>query len=165
MIELLVVFALARHNGNVVEAKGQSGTMYRWLTAGLWFGCEFGGALIGAVMAGRGAQLMDIYPFALLGAALGGAISWVIARQVAPNPIRMWNPEFLTPPAGLPAWTQPDPAVPPALVIPGNVELVVESRMGDWALIRGFNGWRGYVDARALVRKPGPAVWSAQPQA
>jgi hypothetical protein len=116
------------------------------------------------MLAGRHADFTSIYVFALVGAVSGAVISVVVARRVPPNPIRMWNPTHLTPPAGLPAWTSPDPAFPPALVIPGGVELMVESQMGDWALIRGFNGWRGYVDARVLMQKPSSNVWGSMAQ-
>lgn len=61
----------------------------------------------------------------------------------------------MTPPSGMPGWAQPDPAQPPALTIPGNVELLVENRVGDWALVSAANGWRGFVDARGLVGRPG----------
>jgi hypothetical protein len=69
------------------------------------------------------------------------------------NPIRLWNPTHLTPPLGLHAWAQPNPALPPVVVVPGNVEVVVENRVGDWAMVRAANGWGGYVDARALIQK------------
>jgi hypothetical protein len=62
----------------------------------------------------------------------------------------------------MPAWAQPDPASPPAVSVPGNVDLMVENRVGDWALARAANGWRGFVDARTLVARPDPSAWQAQ---
>ena len=164
MLEFVLVYFLARHNGAMVEAKGQSGTMYKWLTAGLWFGGEILGFIIGFGLAGPRAEVLDAYPYALVGAVVGAVIAWALARQVPVNPIRVWNPTHLTPPTGLPAWAQPNAALPPALVIPGNVELVVETVLGDWAQVRGFNGWRGFVDGRTLIAKPSATVWATQPQ-
>ncbi len=164
MLEFVLVYLLARHNGGIVESKGQSGTTYKWLTAGLWFGWEIFGAIVGEMIVGRNANPLEVYPFAVLGAVIGAVIAWVLAKQVPVNPIRLWHPTHLTPPMGLAAWAQPDAAYPPALVIPGNVELVVERRAGGWAQVRAFNGWRGFVDDRALIWKVSGSVWVEQPQ-
>jgi hypothetical protein len=164
MLEFLVVYLLAKHNGDMVEEKGQSGTAYRWYTAGLWFGGEILGAMIGAAAAGPRPELLDIYPYALLGAAGGAAIAWYLAKQVPVHLARLWTPNALTPPTGMPAWAQPNPALPPVATVPGNTELLVESRAGDWALVRDINGWRGYVDARMLLDRPVSTVWQSQPQ-
>jgi hypothetical protein len=99
---------------------------------------------------------------ALAGAVGGAAIAWFAASQVPVNPIRLWSPTHVTPPAGAPAWAQPDPALPPMLMIPGNVEVVLEQRAGDWAQIRTANGFAGFVDARILVPKPSGSAWMGQ---
>jgi hypothetical protein len=162
MLEIVIVYLLAKKIGGIVEAKGQKGTPYKWLTAGLWFGGEILGFIVGFAIAGRSGDVLVAYPFGLGGAVGGAAIAWFAASQVPVNPIRLWNPTYLTPPAGAPAWTQPNPALPPMLMIPGNVELVLEQRAGDWAQIRAANGFAGFVDARILLPKPTGSTWMGQ---
>lgn len=165
MIEILFVYLLGKHNAAIVEAKGRSGTGYRWLTAGLWFGGEILGFFIGFSAIGPRGDILEAYPFGIGGAIVGALIAWQLAKQVAVDPSRLWNPNAMTPPTGMPAWAQPDAAWPPAMSVPGNVDLMVENRVGDWALVRAANGWRGFVDARALVARPDPSAWQAQAQA
>jgi hypothetical protein len=160
MLEIVVVYLLARKIGGIVEAKGQSGTGYKWLTAGLWFGGEILGFIIGFAAIGPRGEVLAAYPFGLAGAVGGVAIAWVLASQVPVNPIRAWNPTHLTPPSGAPAWAQPNPALPPVMMIPGNVELVLEQRAGDWAQVRAANGFAGFVDARLLIPRPGSSPWT-----
>ncbi len=155
MLEVLIVYFLAKRIGGIVEAKGHSGTGYKWLTAGLWFGGEILGFLIGFSATGPNGDILAAYPFAIGGAVLGVVIAWQLAKQVQPNPSLLWGPNAMTPPAGMPGWAQPDPAQPPALTIPGNVGLRVESRLGDWAQVSAANGWHGFVDARMLLAWPG----------
>jgi hypothetical protein len=155
MLEFVIVYFLAKRIGGIVEAKGHSGTGYKWLTAGLWFGGEILGFVIGFSATGPHGDVLAAYPFALAGAVLGAVIAWQLAKQVQVNPSRLWSPNAMTPPSGMQGWAQPDPAQPPALAIPGNVELRVENRVGDWAQVSASNGWRGFVDARMLVARPG----------
>jgi hypothetical protein len=163
MLEFIIVYFLAKKIGGIVEAKGQRGTAYKWLTVGLWFGGEILGFMVGFSVNGPHGDVLAAYPFGLGGAIGGAAIAWVLASQVAVNPNGLWNPTFLTPPTGTPAWAQPNPALPPSLTIPGNVELVVENRAGDWAQVRAANGFSGFVDARVLIPRPGAAPWMGQP--
>ncbi len=159
MLEFVIVYLLAKKIGGIVEDKGRKGTSYKWLTAGLWFGGEILGFMIGFSVIGANESLLAAYPFGLVGAIGGVAIAWMLASQVPVNPIRLWNPTHLTPPEGAPAWAQPNPAMPPMVMIPGNVELVLETRAGDWAQVRAANGFAGFVDARTLVPRPNIAAW------
>ncbi len=164
MFEIVIVYLLAKRIGGIVEHKGQSGRPYRWMTVGLWFGGEFAGFIIGYAILGRGTPLLAVYPFGLGGAIAGAAIVWALAKQVRMRLVPFWNPTHLTPPAGLPSWAQPNPTLPPMLMIPGNVPLMVESHVGDWALIRAMNGWGGFVDARALLPKSVGSAGVGQPE-
>jgi hypothetical protein len=147
MLEIAIVYLLARHNGRTAEAKGRSGGMYRWGTAGLWFGGEILGAIAGVLLLPAG-QTLPIYLLALSGAILGGVVSYAWALNAPAGAM------FMTPPMGLPAWTDPNPSLPPYVVVPPSVPLSLQKRSGDWALVRGGNGWSGWVDARALIPRP-----------
>jgi hypothetical protein len=63
-------------------------------------------------------------------------------------------PTHRVPPGGLPAWATPNASLPPVAMLPRYLELLVEQRLGDWALVRAENGWRGWVDARMLEVRP-----------
>jgi hypothetical protein len=64
-----------------------------------------------------------------------------------------WSPTHYTPGASIPAWATPDPSQPPVATLAPGIELVVESRIDAWALVRAVNGWRGWVDGRLLVER------------
>jgi RsiW-degrading membrane proteinase PrsW (M82 family) len=72
-------------------------------------------------------------------------------QPAAPLATPAWAPTHLVPPGGMAAWDAPDPSRPPIYNLPERLELVVESRVGAWALVRAINGWRGWVDGRWLV--------------
>jgi hypothetical protein len=162
MLEFVLVYFLAGRVGRIVEAKGQRGSGYKWLTVGLWFGGEILGFLVGFSVTGRHGTVLEAYPFAIGGALAGAAIAWFLATQVAVVPGAQWTPTHMTPPAGLMAWAQPNPALPPMATIPGQVAVAIESRQGDWAYVRAANGWGGFVDARALESGPEGAGWAGQ---
>jgi hypothetical protein len=72
----------------------------------------------------------------------------------APTPalaVPTWAPTHVVPGGGIEAWDAPDPARPPVVRLSERVELVVVSRAGAWAQVRGGNGWTGWVDGRLLV--------------
>jgi SH3-like domain-containing protein len=48
------------------------------------------------------------------------------------------------------AWTTPDPTAATATELAGRVEVVVVTTLGEWAQVRGENGWEGWVDGRLL---------------
>ncbi len=161
MIEFVVVFLLARKNGQMAEEKGVSGTRYRWGTAGLWFGCEILGAIFGALILANAEDTSAIYLFALVGAVVGGCISYYWARSVVPNPAASWFPTHRSPAGGLQAWAAPDPSQQPVIVIPPNVDLVLVSTAGEWAQVRAYNGFVGWVDAKLLLNRYGTPVFQA----
>jgi hypothetical protein len=158
VLEFVLVYFLAKRNGDSVEAKGRRGTKYRWLTAGLWFAGEIGGAIVGAMLTTG----FGIYAIALGGAVLGAAVAWFIADSVQLDQSKVWLPNAVTPPAGIAVWAQPDGSRPSVGTMPGGMELMVEARLGDWAQVRTVNGWRGFVDARTLAsRTETMSAWQA----
>ncbi len=159
MLEIVVVWLLARHVGRVAAARGQKPLQYRWLTFGLWFGGELLGAIVAAVVLGNRADIVGVYAIALLTAITGGAVAWQAAKRAPINPDGIWRPNAITPPQGLPAWARPDARVPPIAILPGNAYVRVEDWNGDWARVATPNGWRGYVDARLLTPT---AAWTPQ---
>jgi hypothetical protein len=53
---------------------------------------------------------------------------------------------------GMPAWAQPNPALPPqAQLAPGTQLQVAEWSQSGWARVVASNGWSGWVDGRMLV--------------
>ena len=80
----------------------------------------------------------------------------VAAASAAPPPppppaAPAWTPTHRVPDEGMAAWIAPDPSLPPAVTLGGQLELVVAERAGDWARVAAVNGWTGWVDARRLV--------------
>ena len=64
-----------------------------------------------------------------------------------------WSPTHRVPAGGVAVWAVPDPSQPPVASLPPGLELVVESRIDDWALVRAAGGWRGWIDGRLLVER------------
>jgi len=85
MLEILILWALTKRIGSIVEQKGHKSGSYKVLTVVLWFGGEIIGAIVGVMMAGadESAQCL-IYIVALGGAAVGAGISYLIADNLAP---------------------------------------------------------------------------------
>jgi protease PrsW len=84
-------------------------------------------------------------------AGAGGRSGAVVAAGAAPT----WTPTHVVPAGGAPAWLAPDPSQPPVLGLAPGLELALEGRLHDWALVRASNGWRGWVDGRLLVVRAG----------
>lgn len=101
MLEIILLIFLTRKIGEIVEEKGRKGTWYKVMTVVLWIGGEIVGALIGAVVAGlSGIGDFSIYIFALVGAAVGAGISFIVAKSLSPV-------EYNAPPPP-PTFGQPD---------------------------------------------------------
>jgi len=85
MLEILVLWTLTKKIGNIVEQKGRKSGLYKVLTVVLWFGGEITGAILGVILTGadESAQCL-IYIIALLGAAVGAVIAYLIANSVSP---------------------------------------------------------------------------------
>jgi hypothetical protein len=157
MIELIVVIWLARKNGQIAEFKGLSPTKYQLATAGLWFGGEFLGLVVGLLALGPHPGLFLLYVFGLIGAVSGVAAATYWVNQAIPNPnvawgstAGIWRPTHVAPATALPGWATPDGSQTPAAVIPPGAELVLVERRDSWARVRGVNGWTGWVDGREL---------------
>lgn len=161
MLEFVVVYFLARKNGQIVEEKGISGTKYRWGTAGLWFGCEILGVILGLVILGDAEDVSAAYFFGLVGAVVGAVLAYYWAKSAAPNLLAGWFPTHRTPAAGLQAWAAPDPSQQPILMIPPNVDLVLLGTAGEWAQVRAFNGFVAWVDAKLLVGRYGTPAFQS----
>lgn len=71
-----------------------------------------------------------------------------------PSPEWQWRRTHVVPAGGLPAWDRPDPTAPPVAQLPegGGVELV--RTYGEWAEVRWFTGWTGWVAASSLLPDP-----------
>lgn len=61
-----------------------------------------------------------------------------------------WVATHRAPREGVDAWTLPDPATQPSSELEGRIEVQVTSTSGEWAQVRGDNGWEGWVDGRLL---------------
>ena len=48
------------------------------------------------------------------------------------------------------AWATPDPTVGASSELEAKVEVQVVEVAGEWAKVRGENGWEGWVDGRLL---------------
>lgn len=92
MLEIILLIFLTRRIGNILEAKGRKSGWYKLLTVLLWFGGEIIGAIIGVVIVHL-SQLSEgfVYLFALIGAAIGAAVAFIIAKAV-PAPVHYSPP-------------------------------------------------------------------------
>ena len=61
-----------------------------------------------------------------------------------------WAATHRAPSEGMDAWSDPDPAAAPASELEGKIEVQVVETAGEWAKVRGQNGWEGWVDGRLL---------------
>lgn len=75
-------------------------------------------------------------------------LAWPAASQPAPA---TWAPSHIVPAGGIAAWDTPDPTRRPIAILPEHTELVVLSRVGEWARVGVAGGWTGWVDGRLLV--------------
>lgn len=82
MIELLAIIMLGKTISSVVREKGLKPIKYVLIMLVLWIGLEFIGAILGLIFLGGG---LKSYPFALLGAILGGYLSYNIAKNAKPE--------------------------------------------------------------------------------
>ena len=75
------------------------------------------------------------------------------STSAPPTSVPVWAPSHVVPAGGLPAWDAPEPARQPVAILSERVELVLLSRAGAWAQVRGVNGWTGWVDGRRIVER------------
>lgn len=85
MLEIIALIWLWRVNGANARAKGQRAGKYRIITFALWFGLEFLGSFIGvtlcSILSPGMNSFMIAYVLGVLGAALGGFLSYQIAKN------------------------------------------------------------------------------------
>jgi hypothetical protein len=84
---------------------------------------------------------------------VSGALSADALPGAAGVSVPDWSPTHLVPVGGVAAWAVPDPSQPPVASLPPGLEVVVESRIDDWALVRAAGGLRGWIDGRLLVER------------
>lgn len=81
MLEILALIFLVKKIGDIARQKGHKSGKYQFFTVILWFGGEFLGAIIGAIMAGGSSDAQClIYMVALAGAATGAFIAYQIVN-------------------------------------------------------------------------------------
>lgn len=101
MLEIIALIWLWRVNGANARAKGQSTGKYRALTFALWFGLEIMGTIVGMTISTLlwpdQDPFMMSYLFGVIGAVLGGFLSYQIAKRAPQKGNAMqneWNPNI-----------------------------------------------------------------------
>ncbi len=61
-----------------------------------------------------------------------------------------WVATHRAPREGMDAWADPDAATQPSSELEGRVEVQLTEVAGEWARVRGPNGWEGWVDGKLL---------------
>lgn len=79
MLEIIALVWLWRVNGANARAKGQRAAKYRIITFVLWFGLEIFGVFVGETICRD--SIMVAYILGILGAVLGGFLSYHIAKN------------------------------------------------------------------------------------
>lgn len=81
MLEIVLLIVLTRKIGEICERKGRKATGYKILLVVLWIGGELFGAILGALL--TGGEGVALYVLALLGAATGAGIAFLIAKNTS----------------------------------------------------------------------------------
>jgi uncharacterized membrane protein YeaQ/YmgE (transglycosylase-associated protein family) len=89
MIEIIILVQFCKKLAAIAREKNRSGS---WGAVGAigWIGGEITGAVIGA---SGGAESMNLYGYALLGAVIGAVIAYVIVKSLSEVPL---DPNFPT---------------------------------------------------------------------
>lgn len=82
MLEIILLFFLCRRLGEILRAKGRSPGWYQFLLVVLWFGGELFGAIV--TVAVFQVDGLALYLGAILGAAGGALLAFVIANSIPP---------------------------------------------------------------------------------
>lgn len=139
MLEILLVYHLCGVIGTKLRKKHVKPTPYQWLLAISWFGGEFFGGFV-AGMLGKG-DTGFVYLFALVGAAIGAMITFIVVGSVSANPApssaSASNPITIGPPSG-----RSDQEAQPLI----QAAQACEARQ-DWA--QAMNYWRLAADKAA----------------
>lgn len=100
MLEILALVYLTRRVGDIAREKGRKAGWFKLMTVLLWIGCEIGGAVAGGIaVALTGWPEAVIYLFALVGALVGAALSFLIVKTL---PVR--DAALMQPPPPPPAF-------------------------------------------------------------
>lgn len=84
MIEIVMLIYLTRLVGRIVEQKNRKSGWYKFLAVVLWLGGEFAGGFAGGLLVVlTHASEGFIYLFALIGAAIGAGVAFVVAKSVS----------------------------------------------------------------------------------
>jgi MFS family permease len=83
MIEIIMLIYLTRLVGDIVKKKNRKAGWYKFMAVLLWIGGEVVGGFIGGlIVALTGSSQLFIYLLALIGAATGALIAFVVAKAV-----------------------------------------------------------------------------------
>jgi hypothetical protein len=86
MLEILFLYYFGKKIGEAVRAKGHNALGYQIMGIAFWFGGEFAGACLGFGIAGADESAQCIaYIIALIGAAAGAGIAWLIVNNLSPK--------------------------------------------------------------------------------
>ncbi|MFH2103685.1 MAG: TlpA disulfide reductase family protein [Chloroflexota bacterium] len=103
MIEIFVLIALSGVIGRKAKAKGYKSSGFILLAVALWLIGEACGALLGNAIFADASSIWSAYVVALLGAALGGGIAFLIVSRL---PHREDDSAGAPPRPGVPTWVQ-----------------------------------------------------------
>jgi len=84
MLEVLFLWFLTRQIRKIVEPKGRKPFGYQTMLVAFWFGGEIVGAFIGFLLFSEADLQCLVYIPALLGAALGAGVAFLIASSLSP---------------------------------------------------------------------------------
>jgi hypothetical protein len=89
MLEIIILYKLAKRIGAIVTEKGYRKSGYQAMLVVLWLGGEFFGAFMGVIVGAivevdEGQATLLAYGFALGGAIIGAVIAVQIAKHLAP---------------------------------------------------------------------------------
>ena len=87
MLEIILVIGLCKALGNVLRAKGRKPFWMQVLLGVAWLGGEIAGAILGGIVHvvrnGPNEQFgVEVYLFAIVGAALGASVTFFIAYMM-----------------------------------------------------------------------------------
>lgn len=100
MLEIIALVFLTRKIGEIVESKNRKAGWFKVMTVVLWIGFEIAGALVGGVYSAlTGASDAFTYLFALIGAACGAGLSFVIAKSLPVRDAALAQPPPPPPPS------------------------------------------------------------------
>src|SRR3954463_3453341 len=86
MLEIILLVWLCRKIGAIAREKGRKAVGYQFMLVGMWLGGEIGGMVAGVLMVGAnpgGGINPTAYLFALMGAAAGAIVTFVIVNSLS----------------------------------------------------------------------------------